>query len=423
MKLKERKGFESFGMRLLYRSVSVFCRCRALLPDWIRRGGDPVIFVANHYNLFGPLSFIVSVPLDCSFWSNEEMLSPEISREAMIPGLGKMLPFVKKNTVAKLARKLSSFVTGVLGRLEAIPVDRHNPSKLLTTMRRSVSALEAGRPLLIFPETGLPEYSLTSVTPFFPGFAAIGKICRRKLGKTACFCPCYIDEQRRVIRFGDPVRYEEEGTDAAGESQRVSDALNAQIRAMAVDAAGPGKKELSPGMRRLLWSDRAIRFLLACALFAAFFFCPGRVPALIFAAGHLLRCAAERISAAKQAFPDRRGAVISRFIRTAADLGMLLYLAAEQSFLIPAAAAAVLNECVFIAGNLTAWARSRRCAGLTFYDTLFCNCVSLVCFFVLLLPAVAASAAPWLTAAVFVLLLPSVWSSLSFNRRLMNADF
>ena len=175
-------------------------------------------------------------------------------------------------------------------------------------------------------------------------------------------------------------------------------------------------------MRRLLSADRVIRLLLACALIASFFMAPKRVSAAIFAAGHLLRCAVERIAASKQAAPNRRDGVLSRFIRTASDLGMLLFSSRTIPSDLSGRSGRPERRDFYRGQSHRIGARSRRWAGLIYYDRLFSNCVSLVCFFALLLPAAAASAALLVTAVVCVLLLPSLWSIIAFNCRLMKEE-
>ena len=81
-----------------------------------------------------------------------------------------------------ICRKIAAFIVYVLRQFGVIPVDRSQPSKLISTMRQSIAALEEGHNLLIFPETGIPEYSLTSVTPFYSGFAMLGRLYYRKTG-------------------------------------------------------------------------------------------------------------------------------------------------------------------------------------------------------------------------------------------------
>ena len=83
-------------------------------------------------------------------------------------------------------------------------MSRDEPGKMIHTIRKSIEVLKEGNNILIFPETGIPEYSLTSVTDFYSGFASLGAFFQKKTGKPLCFCPVYIDELHHIIRSGEP---------------------------------------------------------------------------------------------------------------------------------------------------------------------------------------------------------------------------
>ena len=74
LKYKERPGFDTRTMRWLYRVLYPFFHCRVNLPAELRDSEEPVVFIGNHYNVFGPVSFILSMPVVARAWINVELV-------------------------------------------------------------------------------------------------------------------------------------------------------------------------------------------------------------------------------------------------------------------------------------------------------------------------------------------------------------
>ena len=72
--MKQRPGFETRSMRWVYRILYPYFHCRVTLTDELMESTEPVVFIANHYNIFGPPSFVLSMPFVSSIWLNEELI-------------------------------------------------------------------------------------------------------------------------------------------------------------------------------------------------------------------------------------------------------------------------------------------------------------------------------------------------------------
>lgn len=232
--LRKRTGFDSAGMRALYGMLYPFFHCRSEVPPEIQTHEDPIVFVCNHYELFGPIALMTSLRARFRVWSNERLLEAGNEVEQLVDGAVVMVPVFSKQTMSKLLHKLAPLVEWIFERLHAIPVSRTETGKLLTTMRKSVAAMEAGESIVIFPEKGEPHYALGSVTPFYSGFAMLGEFAGRRLKKPISFCPIHIDKAKRKMRFGELVKYIP--GDMKTESQRVSDRLYEQMQSLALEA-------------------------------------------------------------------------------------------------------------------------------------------------------------------------------------------
>ena len=377
LKLRERKGFQRPGMRALYRILYPFYHCREHLPAELRESGEPVVFVANHYNLFGPLSFVLSVPLNYRIWVNAEMMEGDAMERGARPTIKKFLPFLGERGTGWLLRKLKQLVHYALSHVGMISVDREDPSKLFSTMRQSMAALQEGDNLLIFPETGFPEYSLTSVTPFFSGFATLGRLYYRKTGIALRFCPCYIDEQHYVIRFGEPVVWDPEA-DPTQETERVSDLLNQRIREMAAENRGVEKETSTPVRRTILFFCNLIRFLLLIPLITMLSLPNPRMILLFYLISEGLRILFNAVCSTSYSATNRMSSLISHGIGIGTDIGMMAYLAAGLPPLRWLLYALILNGAVILASNIRAWFRYRRCAGVNYFDSLSGNLLFII---------------------------------------------
>lgn len=232
--LRDRIGFSSTYMRNLYRIVFPFFHCKCQPSHRLIHSKEPVVLVCNHYEIFGPLAVVTSLPMRFRFWSNDEAVHPADHVDRLFPALRKILPFLSVRQARALFLRVCPVLASVYRQLDPIIVRQNSPREIITTMRDSVSALMKGESILIFPEDGIPSYAIGGINSFVEGFAMVGEFYRRKTGKDLHFIPMYVDKYRRQIHFGEDVVYST--SDPTGESQRVSQALHRQMTAMAARA-------------------------------------------------------------------------------------------------------------------------------------------------------------------------------------------
>ncbi len=418
IRLRKRTGFTTFRMRLLYYFLYPFFHCRAPLTEELSQTEEPVVFVPNHYNIFGPLSFLHSVALKYSTWMNVDIITPETAIKTVEPGLRRLLPFLGDRSIAWLCRKAAWLTCSIQIKFSPIPVDRNHPASLLTTIRRSMAAMTDGDSLLIFPETGLPEYSLTSVTPFFPAFATIGQVYYRKTGRNLRFIPCYIDAQHRLIRFGDSVTWQGTAASAGDENQRVSEEVNRRIRDMAAASRGEGKEKSSPRSPALLLCNM-LRLGLLVPLFLLLSRGKAFPAGLLYLAGealrHLFHFKASRTLHASSGAPF----LLSRALTVAANVRAAFFLSGLELTASWVPWAMVLHGAVLLL--LPMLCRLLRCgwAGSCYTDQLAAALTGFFCAIGLLLPA-PAPLLRLLAPPVALLLLLSVCQSVILQRRILS---
>lgn len=235
--LSRRYGFEGGGMRALGYGLKPFFGCRCKVPKYIASLEEPVVFVCNHYELFGPLSIVLSLPLKYRLWSNYNVVNASENMDKLVIGFRHTFPFLSEKGARRMLKLVSPAVEKVMAPFEPIPVYREDLGKQRRTLQQSVDAMISGDNIVLFPENALPAYSKGRVTEFFRSFVLIGEYYRRKTGKDALFCPIYVDKKHHRLRFGDLVRY---GTaKAVDECERISNELRSQLLSMADEALGP----------------------------------------------------------------------------------------------------------------------------------------------------------------------------------------
>ena len=235
--LYKRNGFQTGGMRALGYSLKPFFGCKCDVPETIRDLAEPVVFVCNHYELFGPLAVALSLPLNYRVWTNSIVVNATDSVEKMIVGFQHTFPFLTENGARKTLNFIAPAVEKVMSRFQPIAVYHDNLAKQKHAIEDSVQAMTEGSNIVLFPETALPKYSKGWVTEFFRSFALIGEYYRRKTGDRALFCPIYVDKKHRCLQFGEPVRYGE--GKASVECGRLVEELHGQLMAMAEKVLGP----------------------------------------------------------------------------------------------------------------------------------------------------------------------------------------
>lgn len=229
--LHKRYGFQTKGMQVLGYLLTPFFRCRCEVPRSIANSNDPVVFVCNHYEIFGPFAVVLSLPLRFRLWSNSIVVDPVQHIDSMIIGTQHIFPFLSEKAARKLLCVLAPMVERVLKNFQPIAVYRENLGKQMKAIDKTIDAMLEGDNIVLFPETGYPAYSHGSVTEFYRSFALIGEFYRRRTGGSAVFCPVYVDKKHRRLQFGELVTYGKDS--ASAECTRIVEELRSQILRMA----------------------------------------------------------------------------------------------------------------------------------------------------------------------------------------------
>ena len=228
-----RRSLKHYGIKLIMLVLRPFLYHRIRGRENVPNDPDrSMVFVCNHGEIYGPIVTNLYVPFSFRPWVISEMMDVNAIAQRCAEGTFTLWTWMPANWRLPIAKAVAPFMAWVMRSVDAIPVYFQEPAKLRKTFRESVSAMEAGDNILLFPENSddTPDhhYKLSGVSHFFSGFAMLGTMYYKKTGKRALFVPIYADKKHRVLTFGAPTEYNPEADDAA-ERERICDHLRGEM--------------------------------------------------------------------------------------------------------------------------------------------------------------------------------------------------
>ncbi len=229
---------EPYRQPYLSRFLIFLCRfhfrCKLKDTDHIETDEDnPLVFLCNHGEFYGPMACKIYVPVPIRAWSNAAMMHDKKAVTEYIyentTSRQEGMPEIEKRILARMAAWLS---VNVMGQLECIPVYRDSPLKLRETFRLTIEAMEAGDNILIFPENPGQKYPREGIGDLSPGFVMLADIYWKRKGKRLRMLPMYADKNTRTITFGRVFEYNPENN-LKDEQDRIIRETLRQIRTIA----------------------------------------------------------------------------------------------------------------------------------------------------------------------------------------------
>ncbi|MGN1369268.1 MAG: lysophospholipid acyltransferase family protein [Aristaeellaceae bacterium] len=197
---------------------------------------DPIVYLCNHGELYGPIAGMLYCPGYVRPWSISELCCDLPEATAYI----KRYTLKKVNWVdsrkQRVARLLARGMLWLTHTIQSVPVFRHKPRQLMTTFRQSVEALQQGANLLIFPEDpdtvpGSPGYKSGRPPTLFRGFPMLAQVYYNRTGKRCRFMPVLCFKEGRTVSFGTEIVYDPDN-DPIAERDRIVDETYHQMQAL-----------------------------------------------------------------------------------------------------------------------------------------------------------------------------------------------
>ena len=207
-----------------------FNRHRMVDLDHVKLDPDnPVVFLGNHAEIYGPIASALCFPVPVRFW----VISKMMFRKKEVRAYLYENTFSKKTYLPVFIRKMLAWYLGwlsvnVMNALRAIAVYRDSPMKLRQTLRESVEALAQGENLMIFPEHPEGKYIKGGISELSPGFLMLAEAWWKKTGKKMRMMPVFANREKRTFTFGEEIVYEPENG-YASEQERILEEAYRQL--------------------------------------------------------------------------------------------------------------------------------------------------------------------------------------------------
>ncbi len=227
-----RRSLKHYGVKLIMLVLRPFLFHRIRGKENVPGDTDSsLVFVCNHGEIYGPIVTNLYVPFSFRPWVISDMMDVEAIASRCAEGTFTLWNLPEKWRMP-IAKAVAPFMAWIMRSVDAIPVYYQEPARLRQTFRQSISAMEAGDNILLFPENSddTPDhhYKLSGVSHFFTGFTMLAPMYYKKTGKRAVFVPIYADKKKRVLTFGTPTEYDPDN-DAEAERDRICDYLRGEM--------------------------------------------------------------------------------------------------------------------------------------------------------------------------------------------------
>lgn len=192
---------------LIYRIIRWFVW---LFAPKFRRVGDeklpdePCVIVGNHSQMYGPIAGELYMPGRHEIWCAGEMMHRKEVADYAFTDFWSFKPKWTHWFFRIASRLITPLSVCVFNNAHTIPV--YHDTRLISTYRESITKLQAGSSMVIFPEKN--ERHNNILYAFQDKFVDLARFYYKKTGKALSFVPLYVCPKRGTLSFGDPIRFD-----------------------------------------------------------------------------------------------------------------------------------------------------------------------------------------------------------------------
>lgn len=164
---------------------------------------EVTIIVGNHTQMNGPICAELYSPVESVTWCAYQMMYLK-----EVPSYAYKDFWSKKPKLSRPFYKLLSYIIAplsvcVFNNAKTIPV--YHDTRLLSTFKQTIGALQDGKSVVVFPEC-YDEHNHI-VNKFQDRFIDVAKLYYNRTGKVLTFTPVYIVPDLKKMVFGPPVKF------------------------------------------------------------------------------------------------------------------------------------------------------------------------------------------------------------------------
>lgn len=189
---------------------------------------EPVIIVGNHCQIHGPIACEFYSPVKRRTWVAGATTSLKDAPSYAYKDFWSQKPKWQLPFFKMVSYIVSPLLVLINSNAQTIPVYRDK--RILSTFKRTVSCLEGGESIVIFPEHDVKCNNI--IYDFQDKFIDIARLYYKKTGKKLCFVPLYIAPKMKKMYYGKGVYFNPEAV-TEDERRRICDYLMNEITAIA----------------------------------------------------------------------------------------------------------------------------------------------------------------------------------------------
>lgn len=209
-------------MRLFYPKIEV-CGLENITDE-------PCVIVGNHSQLHGPIACELYFPDNYYTWCAAPMMKLK-----EVPAYAYKDFWSQKPKLVRPFYKLVSYIIAPLSVLifnNARTIAVYRDTRVLTTFKDSVTNLQKGNNLIIFPEQDKKYNNI--LYDFQEGFVDVARFYYKRTGVELSFVPLYIAPKLKKMYLGKPIRFSSSNP-IADERRRICDCIMNEITEIARD--------------------------------------------------------------------------------------------------------------------------------------------------------------------------------------------
>lgn len=165
---------------------------------------EPCIFVGNHSQIHGPIGCELFFPDSCYTWCAGQMMQLKEVPAYTFEDFWSQKPKWQRPFFKAASFVIAPLSVAVFGSARTIAV--YKDSRILGTFKNSVSKLNDGKSLVIFPEHDVKFNHI--LYDFQDKFIDIAKLYNKVSGKNLLFVPIYVAPKLKKIYIGNGIRFD-----------------------------------------------------------------------------------------------------------------------------------------------------------------------------------------------------------------------
>lgn len=189
---------------------------------------EPVVYVGNHSQMNGPIACELYTPGEHYIWCAGQMMDKK-----EVPAYAYQDFWSEKPKAVRWFYKLLSYIIAPLSQLvftNANTIGVYHDAKIITTFKKTVTALQEGASVVIFPEHHVPRNNI--ICEFQDRFIDVAKLYYKRTGKALAFVPQYLAPSLKTMYLGKPIRFQPDAP-LEEERRRICEYLMEQVTEMA----------------------------------------------------------------------------------------------------------------------------------------------------------------------------------------------